>query len=59
MAGRDMAIAQLMPPGPMLREPILATVTAASTLPDATATTSTGGPGAFWFAISYHELGPN
>ena len=54
-----MAIAQLMPPGPMLREPILATVTAASTLPDATATTSTGGPGAFWFAISYHELGPN
>jgi len=34
MRGRDMAIAQLMPPGPMLREPILATVTAASILPE-------------------------
>ena len=59
MAGRDMAIAQPMPPGPMLREPILAMLMAASILPEATATTSTGGQRAFWFAISHHELGPN
>jgi hypothetical protein len=63
MAGRDMAIARPMSPGPMPREPmprepILAMLMTASILPEATATTSIGGPGAFWFAISYHELGP-
>jgi hypothetical protein len=59
MAGRDMATAQPTPRGPMLRKPIPAMLMAASILPEATATTSTGGTDAFCFAISHPELGPN
>ena len=50
--GRDMAIAQPMPRDLMLREPIPVMAAAARILPEATATTSTGGQGALRFANS-------